>query len=102
MSAISTQEVFRHGAFYSTWKTPEMYVVYSYGPHWPLAVWTTDEGWVLNSTKYTSPTTNRHAGNVARQLADENKSWLPVKALIDYIARGGPVAELIQQEFSFT
>ena len=39
-------------------RSPFMYVVYSYGTHWPLFIYT-NEQWFENSDKY-SVTTSRH------------------------------------------
>lgn len=55
------------GSLYGKTEQPGLYVVYSYGPHWPLAVWTQDTGWMLNEDK-TSPTTTRHRADVAKCL----------------------------------
>jgi len=41
------------------WKTPEMYVVYSYGTHFPIYVWDEHMGWLANTDKF-SVTTSRH------------------------------------------
>jgi len=41
-----------------------MYIVYSYGEHWPLAVWTDGTGWMVNVEKV-SRTTDRHYHIVA-------------------------------------
>ena len=46
---------------YGKWVSSDRYVVYSYGPHWPLLVW--DEAtsrWYANYYK-TSRTTTKHA-----------------------------------------
>lgn len=47
-----------NGQLYAVRHTPLLYVVYSYGEHWPLFV---HDGfdWYENEDKY-SPTTNRH------------------------------------------
>jgi hypothetical protein len=43
---------------YAVWHTPLLYVVYSYGEHWPLFVWDGFD-WYENEDKC-SPTTTRH------------------------------------------
>jgi hypothetical protein len=51
-----------HGNLFSRWETASdgsrMYVVYSYGPHWPLFVWH-DGVWYENKDRY-SVTTSKH------------------------------------------
>lgn len=47
-----------NGQLFGRWETPSLYVVYSYGEHWPLFAW--DNGaWYENEDKY-SPTTSKH------------------------------------------
>ena len=43
---------------FARWETPLLYVVYSYGEHWPLFVWDGFD-WYENEDKY-SPTTTKH------------------------------------------
>ena len=47
-----------NGQLYGTWETSEMFVIYSYGDHWPLFVWYGGE-WFQNEEK-ASVTTSRH------------------------------------------
>ena len=47
-----------NGQLYATWHTPMLYVVYSYGDHWPLFVWDGFD-WYENEDKCSS-TTSRH------------------------------------------
>ncbi len=47
-----------NGQLYAVRHTPLLYVVYSYGEHWPLFVWDGFD-WYQNEEKY-SPTTTRH------------------------------------------
>jgi len=47
-----------NGQLFGRWETAKLFVVYSYGEHWPLFVW--DDGiWLENEDKC-SPTTSRH------------------------------------------
>lgn len=47
-----------NGQLFGRWETPSLYVVYSYGEHWPLFAW--DNGtWYENDDRY-SVTTTRH------------------------------------------
>lgn len=49
----------------------DWYVVYSYGPHWPLAAFHAPTGtWFVNEDKY-SRTTSRHLSVVRRALHGE-------------------------------
>lgn len=50
-----------NGQLFGRWETPLMYVVYSYGTHWPLYVWTGFD-WFENEDYY-SRTTTRHRSN---------------------------------------
>ena len=43
---------------FGRWETPSLYVVYSYGTHWPLFMWDNGEWWE-NEDKY-SRTTTKH------------------------------------------
>lgn len=47
-----------NGQLFGRWETPSLFVVYSYGEHWPLFAW--DNGtWYENEDRY-SVTTTRH------------------------------------------
>jgi hypothetical protein len=49
-----------NGQLYGKWETPSLYVVYSYGEHWPLFAWSgRTDTWYQNEDKC-SPTTSRH------------------------------------------
>ena len=51
-----------NGTLFGKWVTPFLYVVYSYGEHWPLFMWEgnfTGGAWAYNTDKY-SVTTSRH------------------------------------------
>lgn len=68
-----------NGQLFGRWETPLMYVVYSYGEHWPLYVWDGFD-WFENEDKY-SRTTTHHRG-YARPYTDNPQihprscSWL--------------------------
>lgn len=62
-AAVKARGVFQcYGSLYSEWRKARdgtrMYVVYSYGEHWPLFVWH-DGTWYENSERY-SVTTSKH------------------------------------------
>ena len=51
-----------NGTLFGRWETPFLYVVYSYGEHFPLFLWEGDftgGAWAINTDKY-SVTTSRH------------------------------------------
>lgn len=49
-----------NGQLYGHWTSPSLYVVYSYGEHWPLFIYSADlRCWFANEDK-TSRTTARH------------------------------------------
>jgi len=51
-----------NGTVYTTDQVhPDLYIVYSYGEHWPMYVYDgVSNAWFGNSTKYDQPTTNKH------------------------------------------
>ena len=56
---VRARKEFRGSSTFARWITPERYVVYSYGDHWPLFIW--DRGqWFFNESRF-SKTTARHA-----------------------------------------
>lgn len=65
-----------NGQLFGRWETPLMYVVYSYGPHWPLFVWDGFD-WYENEDKY-SPTTSKHRtqAHPLKPTQPRSCSWL--------------------------
>lgn len=63
-SGVARRMTFKAGNILGRWPTRDIYAVYSYGEHWVLALWTASLGWVLNSTRYPSPSTRRHQSRV--------------------------------------
>jgi len=62
--AVQEREEFKNnnGTLFGKWVTPFLYVVYSYGEHWPLFMWDGRPkicAWAYNTDKY-SVTTSRH------------------------------------------
>lgn len=74
-----------NGQLYGTWDTPDTYVVYSYGTHWPLFVYdNTSSTWYENEDKY-SVTTSRHHSQ-AHPLTETTKlSRNALRNLIDLL-----------------
>lgn len=65
----------------------DWYVVYSYGPHWPLAACHKPTGaWFVNESK-TSNTTTRHLGLVRRALHGVSTPCLPQGTTCDMLTR---------------
>lgn len=58
---VATKELFRNttGSIYSEWVRDDMYVVYSYGEHFPLFIFVEGQGWFENGDSY-SRTTSKH------------------------------------------
>lgn len=51
-----------NGQLYGTWVNPQLYVVYSYGEHWPLFMFSADTGyWYENEDKCTRTTARHHS-----------------------------------------
>jgi hypothetical protein len=65
-----------NGQLYAVNHTPMLYVVYSYGDHWPLFVWDGFD-WYENEEKY-SPTTGRHRSyaNPYQPTIKRTRKWL--------------------------
>jgi len=56
-----------NGTIYGVWQTPNLYVVYSYGHHWPLVIYDVQHDlWLRNVSKY-SVTTTEHGSTAAPQ-----------------------------------
>lgn len=70
------REPFRcNGALYAHWEQPNdherLFVVYSYGSHWPLYIWHEPTGtWYENGDRY-SRTTSRHRNQAWPGRTDE-------------------------------
>jgi hypothetical protein len=62
---VARRNEFKGNSVYGIWVgegEDEKYVVYSYGTHYPAAIWLPElQLWFRNSTKY-STTTSRHSG----------------------------------------
>ena len=76
------------GSVYTTDQVhPDLYIVYSYGEHFPMYVYDDSVGmWFDNEDRY-SPTTAKHQ-TLARPDTDDMTA-LPTTALLDLIAVGG-------------
>lgn len=84
-----------HEAVFGTWsKTPsgeDVYTVYSYGRHFPMAAWFDNTRcWVVNEDKY-SNTTSRHQGLVRsaiRMCSTHRVGYVSTGVLKDLIGLG--------------
>ncbi len=57
--AVRRREQFKGSNIYGVAHLTGLYVVYSYGLHFPVYVWDRWAGWIRNTDKY-SPSTSRH------------------------------------------
>ena len=72
-----------NGQLYAKWETPDLYVVYSYGDHWPLFMWAgRTDTWYQNEDKF-SPTTSRHRTYAHPYEETELASCYNMKQIID-------------------
>lgn len=83
---VRCKEPFRGSTIYGAWYGA-LYVVYSYGQHFPIYVWDPHVGWIGNTNKY-SQTTSRHQ-NAARPTA--NLREMETEDLRRLISAGGYV-----------
>jgi len=82
---IRNRTPFKKGNMYGQ-SSGDLYVVYSYGDHWPLAFHTPHHGWVVNDTKYDGPTTVRHQTAVNLALCFTNHQRAGTEDMIRTIA----------------
>lgn len=85
-----------NGQLFGRYETPLLYVVYSYGDHWPLFAWDGFE-WYENEDKCTRTTSKHHS--TAHPLAPTTKvsrDWL--KARIAMIREGYRQMNRFQRE----
>jgi hypothetical protein len=61
---------------FARWETPLLYVVYSYGDHWPLFIWDGFD-WYENEDKV-SPTTTKHRSQThpLMETVKVSRTWL--------------------------
>jgi len=72
-----------NGQLYGKWETPSLYVVYSYGEHWPLFLWTgRTDTWYQNEDKF-SPTTSHHRTYAHPHEETELASCYRMKQIIE-------------------
>ena len=75
---VQAREAFKtsNGHLFGRWETPSLYVVYSYGDHWPLFLWDGTE-WFENEDR-TSITTTHHRGYTHPhcETAKVSRTWL--------------------------
>lgn len=68
--------------------TDDLYIVYSYGYHWPIYVYDKATGqWFGNESKY-SVTTTRHLSDV-KPAPHHEITWLTVEQVVDLVDSGG-------------
>jgi hypothetical protein len=57
---VQEKEEFLGNNLFGKWENEHMYVVYSYGNHWPLFVYLAESGTWLENESRTSVTTSKH------------------------------------------
>ena len=65
--AVQSKTVFQCNKSLFSEQIGTAYVVYSYGKHFPVAMYDESLGWSVNTDRY-SPTTSRHQSTVRRGL----------------------------------
>jgi hypothetical protein len=84
-SFVQERKAFQNsnGQLYGKWETPDLYVVYSYGEHWPLFMWAgRTDTWYQNADKF-SPTTSRHSSYAHPHEETELVGCYRMKQIID-------------------
>ena len=75
---VQAQRTFKNsnGQLYGMWHNPSLYVVYSYGEHWPLFAWD-GFAWYANTDK-ASVTTSHHYGyaHPHTEVRERNCDWM--------------------------
>lgn len=87
-SAVQSLQEFKNstGTLFSKWETPLLYVVYSYGSHFPLFLCEHSGGagraaWAVNTDKY-SVTTSKHFSQAHPQCETVGSNTKEMKAYI--------------------
>lgn len=81
---VQAKEAFtnHNGQLFGRWETPTLYVVYSYGEHWPLFIWSErTEIWYENEDKY-GPTTSKHRTQTHPHQPTDHLSRYKMQAII--------------------
>ena len=95
---VKTRSTFTNSnkQLFGRYETPLLYVVYSYGSHWPLFAWDGFE-WYENEDKC-SPTTSHHHGYAHPHAPTTKVSCGWLKARIAMIRDGHRQMETFQRE----
>lgn len=84
---VRIREEFTGSNTFSMWYyQPKMYVVYSYGVHWPLFIYA-DGKWYENAEKY-SPSTSKHHSQLHPLCETEKRNALDMKLIAEYGVAG--------------
>ncbi len=84
---IRARKHFKAGNVYAETKNG-CYVVYSYGEHFPLAIHVPDEGWSINTDRYSISTTCQQSKTGVRSLPEA--TFADTEALIRRLDYGTP------------
>ena len=90
-SAVQNREEFKNtnGTLFGRWETRFLYVVYSYGEHFPLFLNDCSYGesaWAVNTDKY-SVTTSRHFSQARPQCETVGSNTFEMRELIKLMQR---------------
>ena len=103
-SLVEGRMPFHGNSVFATWVSNSLYVVYSYGTHFPMYVYDANASvfdgfgsvvskgvWLGNSDRY-SVTTSKHQGKTRPNTVHK---WLDTEGLKDVIHQGGYTKHLI-------
>jgi hypothetical protein len=103
---VNSRVAFKGNSVFSSWVSDTLYVVYSYGTHFPMYIYDrkakqVDEqgnvisngAWLGNTDKY-STTTSKHQSKCRPR---EVSKWLDTESLKDVIYEGGYTRHLIMR-----
>lgn len=105
-SAVMAKEKFTASNMFAEWvrigesawqgsaEVKELYVVYSYGYHFPMWVWDEQAGqWIGNKDKYSRSTTKQQSQTQPRDI----KTWLNTEEIKKVVQWGG-LAEFVMRK----
>ena len=103
---VEARVAFKGNSVFSSWVSPNLYVVYSYGTHFPMYVYDASAcvfggfgnvigkgAWLGNTDRY-SVTTSKHQGKTRPR---EVSKWLDTESLKNVLYEGGYTRHLIMR-----
>lgn len=91
---IRRREPFKASNVYAESKNG-LYVAYSYGEHFPLAVHSPDNGWLVNKDKYSASTGRQQSKTNVRSLP--GATFLSTAEMVAKVDLGGPAYQQAQR-----